>query len=500
MQMTAFDSKSVVAVTGAGTMGSGIAQVAAQAGHPVLLYDSDQLVLSKAVSAIDSRFNRLVERGKLSTSARDEAMSRISIVTGLPELASAALVIEAIAEDLSVKQTLFKNLESVCAADTIFASNTSSLSITDIASTLERPERVAGMHFFNPAPVMKLVEVVSGSSTSKETAQIIFDTAKNWGKQPVHCKSTPGFVVNRIARPFYGEALRLMEEDATNVPTLDACLREAGAFRMGPFELMDVIGLDVNYAVTESIYKALGRDVRFMPSRLQKQMVDKGLLGRKTGRGFYDYESDETTPLPDTLPLQAAPGVVELPATGPLRELWQNSFLKAGLKTIFSNQLHNYIRVDNVYLGFTDGRSAAQRRDEENINELVLYDLCLDFNMSPRIILCKADQTNHESLEKCAALFQILGKQVSVINDVPAMIVLRIVCMLINIAADAVHDGVCDEAAVDTAMKTGVNYPKGPFEWADMLGISFVANVLSYLANNYKDDRYRVCSYLNKKN
>jgi len=228
---------------------------------------------------------------------RNALLARISIVDELAGLASAALVIEAIVEKLEVKQQVFAELENLCGDDVILASNTSSLSITAIGAGLVRPERLVGMHFFNPAPIMKLVEVVSGLATDSEVAASIFATAENWGKLAVHACSTPGFIVNRVARPFYAEGLRLLQEGAADVATIDAILRDCGGFRMGPFELMDLIGHDVNYAVTESVHAACYGDQRFTPSLLQKELVDGGFLGIKSGRGFYQHGDGAEKPV-----------------------------------------------------------------------------------------------------------------------------------------------------------------------------------------------------------
>ncbi|MCG8426177.1 MAG: 3-hydroxyacyl-CoA dehydrogenase NAD-binding domain-containing protein, partial [Chromatiales bacterium] len=287
--MSALDKSKTVAVIGAGTMGAGVAQVAAAAGHTTLLFDTNAEAIERGIAGISKGLNRLVERGKMDEQQRDAILANLHPVTELEQLAPATLVIEAIIEDLATKQSLFRQLEDICGEETILATNTSSLSVTAIAAKLQRPGNLVGMHFFNPAPIMKLVEVVSGITTNKTVAEKVYDTSLAWGKHAVYAKSTPGFIVNRVARPFYAEGLRALEEGAADAATLDAIMRESGGFRMGPFELMDLIGHDVNYAVTCSVFDAYYNDPRFLPSLTQKELVDGGLLGRKSGRGFYNY-------------------------------------------------------------------------------------------------------------------------------------------------------------------------------------------------------------------
>ena len=285
--MTALNTNARIAVIGAGAMGAGIAQVAAQAGHPVLLLDNRPGAAAQAIEGIDRQLGKRVEKGKLSAEARTATIARLQAVEAIEALADCELIIEAIVENLEVKRALFRQLESICGEHCILASNTSSLSITSIAAQLKHPQRLLGLHFFNPAPVMALVEIVSGLASDPALAECLYDTAKAWGKKPVHTRSTPGFIVNRVARPFYAESLRLLQEGAADCPTLDALMRDAGGFAMGAFELTDLIGHDVNYAVTCSVFDAYYGDTRFLPSLIQKELVDAGRLGRKSGHGFY---------------------------------------------------------------------------------------------------------------------------------------------------------------------------------------------------------------------
>lgn len=283
-----------IGILGSGTMGSGIAQLCALHGAQALLYDIDQAFLDKAMARIEASLRKAIEKGTLLAGQMPEALNRLSTHTDLSRLANCDLIIEAIPEELALKQTIFQQLDRLCKPDAILASNTSSLSITALAGATQRPQQVAGLHFFNPVPVMKLVEVIQGQRTSQATLNTLTAFAESLGKTTVMAKDTPGFIVNRVARPFYGEALKMLGEhgsDSDMMRTIDTVLKQAGGFKMGPFELMDLIGIDVNFAVTQSVWNAYFQLSRYRPHPIQQRMVHAGLLGRKTGEGFYTYES-----------------------------------------------------------------------------------------------------------------------------------------------------------------------------------------------------------------
>lgn len=285
-----------VAIIGSGTMGSGIAQVAATSGCAVKLFDLNQEALSKSKNALESTLSKLLEKGKIDEKEKSRIQSNISYAHTMGELSHSDLVIEAIVENLEIKRKLFSDLESYVSPETILATNTSSLSITSIAASCQKPERVIGIHFFNPAPLMQLVEIIPAIQTSKEVLSNSVETITSWKKTVAVVKDTPGFIVNRVARPFYSEALRIYDEGFACMETIDFAMKEIGGFKMGPFELMDFIGHDVNYVVTESVFTAFYFDPKYKPSLTQKRLVEAGYLGRKSGRGFYMYTNEVVTP------------------------------------------------------------------------------------------------------------------------------------------------------------------------------------------------------------
>jgi 3-hydroxybutyryl-CoA dehydrogenase len=488
--MRALNTNARVAVIGAGAMGAGIAQVAAQAGHPVLLLDSRPGAAAQAIDGIDRQLGKRVENGKLAAEARTATLGRLLAVDDLQALADCDLIVEAIAENLEAKRALFLQLESLCTEHCLFASNTSSLSITSIGAPLKHPQRLLGLHFFNPAPVMALVEIVSGLASDPALAECLYDTAKAWGKKPVHTRSTPGFIVNRVARPFYAESLRLLQEGAGDCPTLDALMREAGGFAMGAFELTDLIGHDVNYAVTCSVFDAYYADNRFQPSLIQKALVDAGRLGRKSGQGFYRYGEGAERPQPTALPKAQSVETCVVEGDLGIAQPLINRLQAQGIAVI-ARDGRGLLRVGDAVLALSDGRMACQRAREDGLRNLILLDLAFDYGQASRLAISCAAGIDPAAFEQGVALLQRAGMQVSLLSDSPALAVLRTVAMLANEATDALLHGVASAADIDLAMRAGVNYPQGPLAWADAIGLAHLLRVLEHLQAAYGEERYR---------
>ena len=490
----------VVGVVGAGAMGAGIAQVAAAAGCSVLLFDVREGASTQAIERIAEQTLRLEARGKIDAHEGLRVRSGMRVCQTIEGLGVCDLVIEAIVEELDAKCALFAKLEKIVAETSILATNTSSLSITAIAAAMAHPERCAGMHFFNPAPRMPLVEIISGASTSRETADTLYSLAQLWDKVPVHARSTPGFIVNRVARPFYAEALRVLAEGGAEAGTLDTTLCDCGGFRMGPFALMDLIGNDVNYAVTRSVFDAFYGDTRFTPSPLQRELVEAGFLGQKTGRGFYTYVHGVAQEKPVTMPANPAPRDAVVYGDSALaielkRRLVRSDVTVATEPAEFDGRL---VACTDFVLYPCDGRSATSRAASLGVANLVLIDHVDDAASSASVAIAASGQGGQRAAEAASALLQIAGYSVSLLTDVPGMIVLRTICMLINEAADAVNQRVCSAEDLDLAMRKGVNYPRGPLEWANRLGLSFVVQTLDYLAEEYGETRYRVSPLLRR--
>jgi 3-hydroxybutyryl-CoA dehydrogenase len=501
-------------VVGAGIMGAGIAQVAALAGHPVRLFDLREGAAQNAIAQLGKVMSSLVAKGRLTAELAAAALGRITPAATLQDAQDAALVVEAVVENLEAKRSLFRQLEDLLPATAVLATNTSSISITAIAGGLRHPQRVVGMHFFNPVFQMKLVEVVSGLQTDPAVANAVFELASTWGKLAVHAKSTPGFIVNRIARPFYAEAWLLLQELVATPAVLDACLRAAG-FRMGPCELMDMIGHDTNLAVTQQVFEANYFDKRYVPSLLQREMVLGGLLGRKSGQGFYTHTGGSpatATGVPTSVPprtldaAQALAPTLLLPpqslvvhGQGP----WVDA-LQARLTSKWSEQNTTRIvvsrdttsgwcglAVDGAQLRRCQGPTATDTATQTGVAQTAVFDRLPSQTEPATLAFAVAEQAPSGWATQAAAWLALLGHQPVRVLDVPGLVVTRTLAMLINEAADAVSQGVCTAAGANAAMRLGVNYPQGPFEWLAGWSASGVVAVLDALDHHHRGERYR---------
>ena len=494
-----------VLVVGAGLMGAGIAQVGAQAGHAVFLFDLRDGAAEEAKARLVATLGGLVAKGKLSDNVARATLGRIVPVSSLNDAASARLVVEAVVEKLDVKRSLFKQLEEVLGDDAVLATNTSSISVTAIANGLKRPGRLVGMHFFNPVPLMKLVEVVSGLQTMPAVAEAVFELSKAWGKVPVHAKSTPGFIVNRIARPYYAETLALLQEQAAAPHALDACLKAMG-FRMGPCELMDLIGHDTNFAVTSSVYEANFFDKRFVPSLVQREMVDGGLLGRKSGQGFYRYPEVARGLATTTVAALAPPLALVVHGQGVIADWLANAatrLLQAESERDTASHWTG-LSIDGARLMLTDGRTAGELAALRGSADIAVFDRFepsaqIPMSTPKALAFAVADGADSIWLERVPAWLAALGFTPVPFIDVPGLVVARTLAMLINEAADAVAQGVCSADGADAAMKLGVNYPMGPFEWLAAWSAEGVVNTLDALDAHYRGERYRASPWLRRR-
>jgi 3-hydroxybutyryl-CoA dehydrogenase len=490
-----------IMIIGPGTMGLGIAQLAAQHGHEVLLY-ARNLGATLAKDKLRAVLDGLVAKGKMTILAQEELLGNITPIYSLSEGRDVDIVIEAIVEEIVTKKDMLKEIEMVVSPNCVIATNTSSISLTALSNGMAHPTRLVGMHFFNPVPLMKLVEIISGMHTSPVIAAVVEDLAKSWGKTPVHGKSTPGFIVNRIARPYYAETLALLQEQAASPQVIDACLRGAG-FKMGPCELMDLIGHDTNFAVTSSIYAANFYDKRFVPSLVQQELVEGGLLGRKTKRGFYKYP--EGAPALEavcyTVPDTHEAGI-EVHGTDATADYIAERLTQLGYK--FDRVEHDWfgdwtglLIADQHYLMMSlCGQTAYEIQRNIDTKNVAVFDEAIS---KTDIAYAVATTSSQEWKDDAPRWLALLGFKPHLVADTPGLIVARTISMLINEAADAVRQGVCTVDAANTAMKLGVNYPKGPFEWLDDMTVLEVAMILDSLHSHYAGERYRTSPYLKER-
>jgi len=480
----------IVGVVGAGTMGMGIAEVAASHGQKVLVYDVDNQFAHNAHAAMQARLKKRRIRGKLTQEQADKIAHSIRVVKSLSDFLVCDLVVEAIVENLDIKKQLFAELETIVPADALLASNTSSLSITAIAAVLKDPSRLFGLHFFNPAPVMKLVELIKGLQTDQAHITVAKKLCLAWGKKPVVAQSTPGFIVNRVARPFYGESLKMCQEQLASYVDIDDVLTQGAGFRMGPFELMDLIGIDINYSVSQSVFKEMFNDPRFKPSLLQGEMVHANRLGRKTGQGFYDYAEGASREKASYIYSDASFDQIIVPD-----EMTYLSRIFSEFEYDNRQWQGDRIVVSGCDIVLCQGLTAKQL-EQETGRPTCVVDLSFDYKNCKTMNLAFSPEVNDFMRNRIIALINFMGKNVLVTDDQPGLIALRTIVMLINEAADAVFNGVCSAKDVDLAMRYGVNYPKGLLAFAAELGWSHIATSLENLQQWFGDDRYRLSPYI----
>ena len=486
-----------IGIVGTGAMGRGIAQIAAQAGIRVLLFDALHGAATNARETVTGTLARLAEKGKISAEALAAASAKLEVVARLDELASAQVIVEAIVENLDVKKALFQQLEDIIDADCILATNTSSLSVTSVAAACKRPERVAGFHFFNPVPLMKIVEVIDGLLTAPWVSEALLALGRRMGHTAVRAKDTPGFIVNHAGRGFVTEALRILGEGVCDFPAIDHIMREAAGFRMGPFELLDLTGLDVSQPVMESIYHQYYQEPRYRPSALAAQRLTGGLLGRKTGRGFYSYANGAVTPMPEA----DAPGT--LPAC-----VWISQALPDWARGLHEIAAKAGVAVETgptpskaalclvTPLG-TDATSACVTQGLDPTRTVAVD--CLLGAGTARRSLMTTPLTSPTMRDAAHVLFAADGSAVSVIRDSAGFVAQRILACIVNIGCDIAQQRVAAPADIDRAVTLGLGYPKGPLAFGDALGALTVLKTLEALQSFYGDPRYRPSPWLKRR-
>ncbi|MDR0200634.1 MAG: 3-hydroxyacyl-CoA dehydrogenase [Delftia acidovorans] len=487
-----------IGLIGAGAMGQGIAQLAAQAGARVLLQDARPGAAQQAHDQLRVVWSLLQEKQKITSEQARDCAGRITVVHDVAAFAECDLVIEAIVERMDAKQELLRTIEAVVSPATVIASNTSALSITTLATALRSPQRFAGFHFFNPAPLMKVVEVVRGLASSDQTCAALARFAQSFGHLPVHARDTPGFLVNHLGRGYVTEALRIVQEGVADFATIDRILRDQVGFRLGPFELMDLTGLDVTHAVMEHIYHQYYQEPRYRPSQIAAQRVAAGLLGRKTGQGFYRYaEGRAEQPAEPPVPRVATVPPVWVSARAARRaEIYQLlKNLGASVETAQAPSAQALILVAPLGLDVTTV-AAVERLDP---TRTVGLDMLVDDAGTRRRVLATNPATRPDMRDAAHALFASDGKAVSVIGDSGGFITQRVVGAIVNIACDICQQGIGTPADLDKAVTLGLGYPLGPLAMGDRWGPTNVLEVLFNLQTVYGDPRYRPSPWLRRR-
>jgi 3-hydroxybutyryl-CoA dehydrogenase len=470
-------------VAGAGTMGRGIAQVLAQCGARTLLFDAQPGAAQKGKATIADALGKLAEKGRLKTTDVDAALGRLEVVDKLEKLSPCHVVVEAIIEDLAAKRELFSKLEAIVGESCVLASNTSSLSVTAMAAACQRPERVAGYHFFNPVPVMKIVEVVDGVLTAPWVTDALTALARRFGHEPVRCKDTPGFVVNHAGRAFVPESLRVLSEGVADFATIDRILVDAAGFRIGPFGLMDLVGLDVAHAVMKSMYEQYYEEPKYRPSFLSEPRVAAGLLGRKTKRGWYTYGADGSAEkiyepsVPTAMPrsMWAAPELLDL---------LPGSSTSKNAEICFVAPLGKDVSTTALELGLDPAHTVG-------VDPL--------FGFAKRRTLMTNPATRKDVRAAAHAMLAFDDVPVSVINDSPGFVAQRVVAHIVNVGCDIAQMRIAAPADLDRAVVLGLGYPRGPLAMGDALGAQKILTILENMHAIFQEPRYRPSPWLRRR-
>jgi 3-hydroxybutyryl-CoA dehydrogenase len=478
----------VAGVAGAGTMGRGIAQVLAQCGVRTLVFDAQPGAAQKAKDSVSQALGKLVEKGRLDAAGLQRTLAQMEIAASLEDLARCHVVIEAIVEDLGAKRELFSKLESIVSPECIIASNTSSLSVTAMAAACKRPERVAGYHFFNPVPVLKIVEVVDGVRTAPWATDALTALAKRFGHAPVRCKDTPGFIVNHAGRAFVPESLRVLSEGVADFASIDRILTQAAGFRIGPFALMDLVGLDVAHAVMKSMYQQYYEEPKYRPSFLAEPRVAAGLLGRKTGQGWYKYGQDGTA-----APLPEAPAPKALPMS-----IWVVPELKDFFST-FKARLEAKPSPQSICFVAPLGHDATTAALDLGLDPTRTVALDPLFGFAKRRTLMTTPATRAEVREAAHGLLASDGVPVSVINDSPGFVAQRVVAHIVNVGCDIVQMRIASPQDLDRAVVLGLGYPHGPLAMGDAIGAKKILSVLDAMHAIFQEPRYRPSPWLRRR-
>ena len=489
-----------IGIVGTGAMGRGIAQIAAQAGIRVLLFDALHGAASGARETVVGTLGKLADKGKISAAALAAASAKLEVVPRLEGLAAAQIIVEAIVENLDVKKALFQQLEDIIAADCILATNTSSLSVTSLAAACKRPERVGGFHFFNPVPLMKIVEVVDGLLTAPWVSTALLELGRRMGHSAVRARDTPGFIVNHAGRGFVTEALRVLGEGVCDFPEIDRIMREAAGFRMGPFELMDLTGLDVSQPVMESIYNQYYQEPRYRPSALAAQRLAGGLLGRKTGRGFYSYTGGAPEAMPvAVVPAAKATGVWVSQSNPEWMQAVREIAAKAGIAVRTGPAPDNDALCIVTPLGADATTTCVTQGLDPGRTVAVDCLLGLGAGNTARRTLMTTPLTSVAMRDAAHALFAADGTAVSVIRDSAGFVAQRILACIVNIGCDIAQQRVAGPADIDRAVTLGLGYPKGPLAFGDALGAKNVLAILEAMQTFYGDPRYRPSPWLKRR-